>query len=230
MRWASIALLCVITCAGEATAQVSHQLWGEATIDWLAADRLTYELKTEPKTNPATLDVTPQVTYAVLAWADVLAEVQLEHKADSDSTATPRVGAELHILSRLLSPHPQGHAEREKPPRRRIVVSTLLRFEESQSEWTFRDRFNVAYPLNRPKTTSDGAIYLTADSELFVPFDRAPGGDLVNQIRIRSGIGYRKDFAWRFDVLYIWDGTRHADAGPLTPKFHAIDIRVLRQF
>ena len=161
MRWASIALLCVITCAGEATAQVSHQLWGEATIDWLAADRLTYELKTEPKTNPATLDVTPQVTYAVLAWADVLAEVQLEHKADSDSTATPRVGAELHILSRLLSPHPQSQAEREKPPRRRIVVSTLLRFEESQSEWTFRDRFNVAYPLNRPKTTSDGAIYLT---------------------------------------------------------------------
>jgi len=229
VRWLALALLCVATCPSAAIAQASRQLRGEATIDWLASDRTTYELKTEPQTNPATLDVTPQAKYAVVAWADLLAEVELEHKADTDSTATPRVGAELHILSRLLHPHPQSHADREKPPRRRIVVSTLLRFEESKSEWTFRNRFNLAYPLNRPKTTSDGAIYVSADSEVFVPFDRPPGGSLVNEMRIRTGIGYRLNFAWRFDVLYIWDGTRHADVGPLTPKFHAIDIRVLRQ-
>lgn len=230
MRSVALALLCATTCPVPAFAQATHQLWGEATIDWLASDRTTYELKTEPKTNPATLDVTPQARYAVVAWADLLAEIQLEHKADSDSTATPRLGAELHILSRLLFPHPQSHADREKPPRRRIVVSTLLRFEESKSEWTFRNRFNLSYPLNRPKLTSDGAIYVTADGELFVPFDRPPGGSLANEMRIRTGIGYRQNFAWRFDVLYIWDGTRRADMGALAPRFHAIDIRVLRQF
>jgi len=211
-------------------AQANHQLWGGLAVDWLESERLTYQVRIEPKTNPATLDVTPKVAYTVLPWADVLAEVQLEHKADSDPTATPRVGVELHILSRLLFAHPHSDAEREKPPRRRIVVSTLLRCEESQSTWTFRDRFAVTYPFNRPKTTSDGTVYITADSELFVPFDRPPDADLVDHVRIRGGIGYRKNFAWRFDVLYIWDGTRQTGSGPLTPKFHAIDVRVLRQF
>lgn len=230
MRHVALALWCVAALPATAIAQASHQLWGEATIVWFPQDRLTYELKTEPKTNPATLDVTPKVTYTVVAWADLLAEVQLEGQTGSEASATPRFGAELHILSRVLLASPKSHAEREKPPRQRIVVSTLLRFEESQGDWTFRNRFNLAYPLNRPKLTSDGAVYLTADAELFTPFDRPPGGDLVDHVRVRSGIGYRKNFAWRFDVLYIWDGTRHADMGPLTPSFHAIDIRVLRQF
>jgi hypothetical protein len=219
----------VVAFPAAAAAQASHQLWGEATIDWFATDRTTYEVKTEPQTDPATVDVTPRATYTVVAWADALAEVDLQRKADTAPTATPRFGAEFHILSRLIFANAQSDAEREKPPRRRIVVSTLLRFEDSQGDWTLRDRFNVAYPFNRPKTTSDGAVYLTADTEWFVPFNRAPGGDLVDEVRIRGGIGYRKNFAWRFDVLYIWDGTRHADQGPLTPKFHAIDIRVLRQ-
>jgi len=230
VRYAAIACLVVAASPRAAGAQASQQFWGEATIRWFATDRSTYELKTEPKTNPATLDVTPQVSYTVVAWADVLAEVQLERQADTSPTATPRFGAELHIFSRLLFPEAKTQAEREKPPRRRIVVSTLLRFEDSQGDWTLRDRFNLAYPFNRPKTTSDGAVFLIADSELFIPLDRPPGGDLVNEVRIRTGIGYRKNFAWRFDVLYIWDGIRHADVGPLTPKFHAIDIRVLRQF
>ena len=230
MRPVALALFCLTVLPHAARAQASNQLWGEATVNWFATDNVTYQLKTEPKSNPATLDVTPQVTYTLLAWADVLAEVQLEAQSGSEPSATPRFGAELHILSRLIFTQPTTDAEREKPPRRRIVVSTLLRFEDAQGAWTLRDRFNLAYPFNRPKTTSDGAVFLIADSELFMPFDRPPGGDLVNEVRIRTGIGYRKNFAWRFDVLYIWDGIRHADVGPLTPKFHAIDIRVLRQF
>jgi len=230
MRRLPLAFICIVGFPAAAFGQESNQLWGAATINWFATPRQTYQLKTEPQTNPATLEVTPQAMYTVVAWADVLAEVDLEKKADTDPTATPRVGAEFHILSRLIFAQPKSDSEREKPPRRRIVVSTLLRFEDSQGDWTLRDRFSVTYPLNRPKTTSDGTIYLTGDSEWFVPFDRSPGDAFFNELRLRAGIGYRKDFAWRFDVLYVWDGTRHADQGPLTPKFHAIDIRVLRQF
>ena len=212
-----------------ARAQARSQLWANGIIDWLASDRLSANLDVEGQTNPGLIKATPHVDYAVVPWADVLAEVQFERETGSDTTTTPRFGAQFHILSRLLHAHADAGANREKLPRRRLAVSSLLRAENSSSAWRLRDRFDAAYPLNRHKTTDDGAS-TTSDAELFVPFDRAPGGDLVNQVRIRSGIGYRKDFAWRFDVLYIWDGTRHADAGPLTPKFHAIDIRVLRQF
>lgn len=224
------AWICVVACPSGAVAQARHQFWADAAIKWLTTDRLTSEVEIEPKTNPATLDVTPQLQYAVVAWADAIAEIQLGRTAGADPTATPRLGAELHILSRLLHAHAKPGADREKAPRRRLAVSSLLRFEHSKSAWDFRDRFNAAYPLNRPKTTSDGAVALVADVELFIPFDRPPGAALVDHVRARGGIGYRRSFAWNVDALYIWDGTRHAPPDRLTPNFHAIELRITRQF
>jgi hypothetical protein len=220
----------VLVYPSTAAAQAEKQFWATGLVDWLATDRLTYEIEVEPKTNPATLDVTPEIQYTVAAWADVLAEVRLQSQADEATTATPRIGVELHILSRLLTSHAPRGAEREKPPLRRIVVNTLLRVEDSNSTWRLRDRFQITYPLNRRKTTDNGAVYLTGDSELFIPFDRSPGESVVSQVRLRSGLGYRRSFAWRFQALYIWNGTRDAGTGPLRPVSHAIDIRINRNF
>ena len=163
-------------------------------------------------------------------WIDVLGEAELSREAGSTATATPRVGAQLHILSRVLAQHVRRGADREKLPRRRLVASTLLRFEHTGSMWQLRDRFDVTYPLNRHKATDDGAVYVTADDELFIPFERAPGAALVNQMRARAGFGYRRSFRWRFETLYVWNGTRHADAGPWLTRSHVLDIRVRREF
>jgi hypothetical protein len=225
-----LAWACVVACPPGALAQAPHQLWADATIKWLTTDRLTSELEVEPKTNPATLGVTPQLQYAIVPWADAIAEVQLAHTSGADPSATPRFGAEFHILSRLLHAHADRGRDREKAPRRRLAVSSLLRFEHSKSAWDFRDRFNAAYPLNRPKTTSSGAVSLIGDVEVFIPFDHPPGGGRVDHVRARSGVGYRHSFAWSFEALYIWDGTRRAESQRLTPTFHAIDIRITRQF
>jgi Protein of unknown function (DUF2490) len=229
-RWCVLWLMCVLAGPSTAAAQVKKQFWVTGVVDWLATDRLTYEIELEPKTNPATLEATPEIEYTVTAWADVLAEVALESQADAGTTATPRFGLELHILSRLFQAHALRGAEREKPPLRRVVANTLLRVEHSNSTWRFRDRFQLAYPLNRRKTTDNGAVYLTGDSELFIPLDRTSGEALVSQVRLRSGIGYRQSFAWRFEALYIWNGSRHSDSGPLVPESHAIDIRINRNF
>jgi hypothetical protein len=213
-----------------AAAQAEKQLWATGIVDWLATDRLTYEIEVEPKTNPATVDVTPEISYTAVGWADLLAEVDIKSQTGANTTATPRIGVHLHILSRLLEPHAPRGADREKLPRRRVVVSTLLRVQHSKSAWQLRDRFAVAYPFNRRKTTDNGAVYVTGDSELFIPFDRAPGDALVSQVRLRSGLGYRQSFAWRFETLYIWNGTRRAGSGPLVPESHAIDFRIIRSF
>src|SRR4029077_20987797 len=97
-------------------------------------------------------------------------------------------------LSRILSSGGGLGVGREPESRLRLDFRSLLRLEDEQqksstdssfsSSWTFRDRFRVAYPLNRPKVTSSGAVYLTADSEAFVPLD----GGFINQLRVRSGI------------------------------------------
>ena len=84
----------------------------------------------------------------------------------------------------------------------------------------------MAYPVNRPKVTSDGAVYLTTDSEAFVPLD----GGFINQLRVRSGVGYRPSFRWRFEALYIWTEERSHPSEPLAVKNHALDLRVLLQF
>jgi hypothetical protein len=224
------ALTCLLACPSTATAQAKKQLWVTAAVDWLATERLTYEIEVEPKTNPATVDVTPEIEYTAVAWADLIAEVDLKSQTGADPSATPRIGVHLHILSRLLQAHAARGADREKPPRHRIVVGTLLRLEYSNPIWRLRDRFELAYALNRRRTTDDGAVYLRGDSELFMPLDRGPGEARVSQVRLRSGIGYRPSFAWRFEALYIWNGTRHAGSGPLVPDSHAIDIRFQRNF
>ena len=219
-----------MSCPSIAAAQANGQFWANATVDWLTSDRLTYQLDVEPQTNPALVKVTPHIDYAVVPWADVLAEVEFERKADSDATTTPRFGAQFHILSRLLRTHTHSGEEREKVPLRRLAVSSLLRVENPNSGWRLRDRFDAAYPINRHKTTDAGAVYVTSDAELFMPFERATGAALVSQVRIRSGIGYRENFKWRFEALYVWDGTRHADTGPLTTQSNALDIRIRREF
>ena len=228
--WRALVCVCVTSCSSTAVAQANGQFWANATVDWLASDRLTYELDLQPQTNPSLLKLIPHVDYAIVPWADVLGEVEFERKADSDATTTPRFGAQFHILSRLLLKDTHSGPEREKPPLRRLVVNSLLRVESPQSGWRLRDRLNLAYPLNRHKTSDDGAVYVTSDAELFLPLERAPGAARISQVRVRSGIGYRENFKWRFEALYIWDGTRNALSDSLKVQSQAIDIRVKREF
>jgi len=228
-------------------AQMSGQVWANVTIDWLSSERLTYELDLEPKTQPVVRaaaptwlggDATPHVEYALASWIDLLSEVDVEFMDQSGDgetvTVTPRIGAQLHILSRILRPHAASGAAREKLPRRRLVVGSLLRLENqntfhstgaASTSWRLRDRFETSYPLNRPKQTSDGAVYLTADGELFMPVDHSTSGGIVSETRVRAGIGLRQSFAWRFEALYIWTAQRNG-AGALVPKNYAIDVRV----
>jgi len=214
----------------------------------LATDRLSMRVQFEPETQRivsdgqstfVSFDATPRVRYVVAPWIDVLGEIDWGIKDESTDvttdSVTPRFGVQLHILSTILDPG----VSRERQPGRRVDFRTLIRFEDEREEsgtesstspstslrtsstWQFRDRFQVAYPLNRPKTTSAGAIYLTADSEAFVQLDDG----VLNQLRVRSGIGYRHSFPWRFEALYITSRER-TDSGSWETKYHALDLRV----
>jgi len=84
----------------------------------------------------------------------------------------------------------------------------------------------LAYPLNRPKLTSNGALYLTSDAELFVPVSDDPQQHQVNQWRLRNGIGYRVSFNTRFEALYIWTTKKDSHTGRFATDSQAIDFRV----
>jgi hypothetical protein len=219
-------------------------MWSTFTLDWLESERLLFTLDVEPKAEvvvhdgqPTWVEVeaTPQLERTLAPWIDVTGEADIEFKHQSDDvnavTFTPRAGVHLHILSRLLQPRTARRgAEREKVPKRRLAIGTLLRVERAESSWRLRDRLELVYPLNRPKTTIDGALYLAADGEMFMPVDHDWNGGLVNELRVRGGIGYRQSFAWRFEALYIWNAERNAASGVLAVQSHAVNVRVKREF
>jgi len=60
----------------------------------------------------------------------------------------------------------------------------------------------------KPRITDDGATYVLADVEWFWPVDE-PDERFASKQRIRTGLGYRRSFAWRFEALYIWNRSRN---------------------
>jgi hypothetical protein len=83
--------------------------------------------------------------------------------------------------------------------------------------------------LNKEKTTDDDARYLLADWEWFVPLGE-PEERFANRQRIRTGFGYRRSFAWRFEALYMWTRSRDTIEEGFKTTENIIDIRVRRVF
>ena len=195
-----------------------------------------------PEGEPAwrSLDVTPSVEDAARGWLDLVAEVAAGYTKQNDDVNTievaPRVGMRFHLLSRTV---PTAHF-REQAPRRRIVVRDLVRVESRQFFYTgsgsgtsssvrFRNRLEFLVPLNKEKVTDDGARYLLADWEWFIPLDE-PDERFASKQRIRTGIGYRRSFAWRFEVLYIWTRSRDTIDEGFGTSDNSINIRLKRLF
>jgi hypothetical protein len=254
MRVRCALVLCLLACgASTASAQSIGEVWGNLTIDWLASERLVYTLDIEPKvqvtavTNEsrfANVDIWPTVEFAMAGWIDAHGEflTGFTNEQDGSNTTeiTERVGVRLHILSRLIQERDARRgAEREAQPRKRGTIATLLRFEHrdllhsdapTASSWRFRGRVELAYPLNRPKLTSNGALYLTSDTELFTPISDDPQQGQVNQWRLRNGVGYRISFNTRMEALYIWTTKKDKDASGFITDSQAIDVRVKLAF
>lgn len=229
-------------------AQATTQLWGNITVDWVKSDRLVYELDFEPKTlvdapegDPhwRNLDVTPNVEYSLRPWLDLVADATIgrtQQTDDVDSTeVTPRFGVRFHLFSRAMRIH-----AREQAPRRRIVWRDLVRVESrnffysggevaSESTVRFRNRLEFLVPLNKERITDDGARYLLTDWEWFIPLDD-PNERFANRQRIRAGVGYRRSFNWRYELLYIWTRSRDTIDDKFSTMENIIDIRVKRLF
>jgi hypothetical protein len=231
-------------------AQTDLQLWGNVTLDWVKSERLVCELDFEPKVlvgrsagEPGwrNLDVTPNVEYSPNGWLDLVGETVIGYTKQTDDVnsleLSPRIGVRLHLWSRYTG---AVIRKRELLPKRRLVVRNLLRLESrnlfysgagsgSDSSWRFRNRLEFLLPLNKPKLTDDGAAYALADWEWFVPLDE-PEERFANRQRIRTGLGYRRSAAWRYEVLYMWTRSRNTLEDGFATSDNIIDVRVKRVF
>ena len=67
------------------------------------------------------------------------------------------------------------------------------------------------------------------DWEWFIPLD-AHEERFANKQRIRAGLGWRRNFHWRFEALYIWTRSRNTIEDGFTTSDNAINIRVKKFF
>jgi hypothetical protein len=245
-------VLGLLTWASTAAAQSTGQVWGNLTVDWLASERVVYTLDVEPKvqvsavtkqSRSANVDIWPTAEFALAGWLDAHGELLTGFTREQDGShtteITERMGVRLHILSRVIQDRDARRgAEREAQPRRRGTIATLVRVEHRDlqhsdsprsSSWRFRWRAELAYPLNRARLTADGAVYLTSDTELFVPISNDPQEGRITQWRLRNGIGYRIRFDTRLEALYIWT-TKKDSAGHFATDSQAIDFRLKLAF
>jgi hypothetical protein len=237
--------------SADASAQTNLQLWGNITLDWMRTQRLTYEIEVEPKVLLAAsgcepswhnVDVTPSVEYAVNRWLDIGGELATGRTKQTDDVnsweVTPRFDLRFHLFSRDVPVRTQRI--RDLPPSRRIVVRDLVRVESrnlfytdagsgSDSSVRFRNRLELLAPLNTAKLTDDGARYVLADWEWFIPVGE-PDERFANKQRIRTGFGYRRNQQWRAEVLYMWTRSRNTIEDGFTTSDNIIDIRVKRAF
>jgi hypothetical protein len=100
---------------------------------------------------------------------------------------------------------------------------------ESDSTVRFRNRLEFLLPLNKARITDDGARYFLADWEWFIPLDD-PDERFANRQRIRTGIGYRRSFNWRYELLYIWTRSRDTTDQGFSTTENIINVRVKRLF
>ena len=77
--------------------------------------------------------------------------------------------------------------------------------------------------------SDDGVRYLLADWEWFVPLGE-PDERFASKQRIRTGLGYRRSFAWRFEALYIWNRSRNTIDDSFHTSENILNIRVKRLF
>jgi hypothetical protein len=73
-------------------------------------------------------------------------------------------------------------------------------------------------------------VYLTSDTELFVPITDDSQQGWINQWRLRSGVGYRVNFNTRLEALYIWTTKKDSDTAHFATDSQAIDFRVKLAF
>jgi hypothetical protein len=249
-----LATAVTLLLAASAEAQPNGQLWGDVTLSWPQSQRLKYQMIIEPKflvivpqekPDWVTLDLTPTVDYAAAKWMDAVGEFLLAPTVQTNEVnsveLTTRAGIRVHLLSRAVPTRVRDRERTELPPSRRLVIRDLARVEQrnifysdaqsASSSWRLRNRLEFEFPLNRANMALDGARYLLADWEWFIPLSgNEPPERFASKQRIRAGFGFRRDVKWRYEALYIWGRSLDTTTNSFTTSDNIISLKVMRVF
>jgi hypothetical protein len=151
-----------------------------------------------PKWN--SFEYAPSVEYALTQNLDFVGGVTLSYTLQTDDYNTfevrPMLGSRLHLT-----------------PNRRVLLRTYLRVEQRNfknletNEWdkTMRPRLRLEslIPINRKTYFENKLWYGIADVEWFMTVDKDVNERYANRFRMRFGAGYRMNYNFRFEFIYM---------------------------
>jgi hypothetical protein len=219
----------VLGSSATARAETTLQLWTNFMVEWQATQTwlLTFDL--EPKRllvgtgQWGTVDLTQSAEYAPTRWVDLIGELVTGYTNDTENPDSGEVTERLGF--------------RVYPWRKRLQLRDTFRIEQRNRFFDdgtkdhllrTRNRFEVRYPLNRPRTADPGACIAIADFEYFIPIGPQAEERYASRYRIRAGLGYRWSAEWRVDLLYFYQESRNTFGVDFTNKDHIIDVRFRR--
>ena len=92
--------------------------------------------------------------------------------------------------------------------------------------WRYRNRLEVQVAVNHDHLADDHTFYLLADAEAFINLGRAAEERFNDNWRIRSGLGYRLRYQWRFELLYTLQLSKDTLLASFETSNHILRLRL----
>ncbi len=190
--------------------QVDEQLWFEYMGNYSFANSFNLEnalvystIMSDQKWRA--YDYTPTLEYSLNQRFDFQAGLTLSYtnqtKTDNSFEVRPMLGTRIFFT-----------------PNRRIQTRLLLRYEmrnfknletkEWETVWRPRVRFESLMPINKKNYYEDNMWYGILDFE-FLLTNNDVGERFANRSRLRAGIGYRLNYSFRFEFIYMLQNSKN---------------------
>jgi len=206
---------------------VNEQLWFEYMLEYPFANSFNFEnsltystLLGDPKWRA--LDYSPTLEWAIDPHIELIGQAVLSYTNQTESYNTfeirPVIGTRI-----FFTPH------------RRVQTRLLLRVEQrnfknlEDGEWTstFRPRIRaeVIVPINKKTIFEDDMWYAMTDAEALFT-DSEINERFANKFRIRLGVGYRLNYSFRFEFLFMNQHSRTGTNEDFTTSDNIFRLRV----
>ena len=221
----------IVSAPVEAQEEVTGQVWVDFLTDWYVNSHHLLELEVGPKVlfsggqRWAELTLTPAYEWVAAPRFELVVRTLFSWVRQNSALSTfeirPILGFRLYLLQ------PSEHRFMVRDFNR--VESRNIRYEDSgnwDTTWRYRNRLEGQIAINHDHLADDHTLYLLADAELFVNLGRAAVERFNDNWRIRSGLGYRLKYEWRFELLYTLQLSRDTLLADFDATNHIVRFRL----
>jgi len=240
-------LLCPATLADEEIDELSTQIWGNFIQALPKSESLYLEYDIEGASAVSTdepwsyLYGTGLVEYYPNGFFDLTGELvtgATRQSSEEDSfEAALRFGVRLHLVNQIFNSPVFKKVRSERISGRRFNIANLTRIEfrrlwyngdrPTDNDTRFRNRLEFKLALNRPRLSDDNLWYLLADNEWFYSVeDNNLAERFATKRRLRIGLGYRRNYSWRTELLLMKDDARDTINDEIEVEAYMLNLRI----